>query len=133
LVDFASTDSENNGEFARFEIELENGDGSGGTYDFSSNRYYVISTQLQELYQTQGFTWDAVTVIKIYVCAIVDDEPSENYYIALDALRLENIATTNPLYGLTGYSVVKNTDAVTIIKSPNTSNYIEFRFSVGVT
>jgi hypothetical protein len=59
--------------------------------------------------------------------------PSEDYYIALDALRLENIATTNPLYGLTGYSVVKNTDAETIIKSPNTSNYIEFRFSVGVT
>ena len=48
-------------------------------------------------------------------------------------MRLENIATTNPLYGLTGYSVVKTTDAETIVKSPNTSNYVEFRFSVGVT
>jgi hypothetical protein len=133
LVDFAETDTENTGEFARFEIELENGNGTGGTYDFSTNRYYVASTQLQELYQTQGFTWNAVTVVKIYACAIVSDVPSEDYYIALDALRLENIATTNPLYGLTGYSVVKNTDAETIVKSPNTSNYIEFRFSVGVT
>jgi len=133
LVDFAETDEENAGQFARFEIELENGNGTGGTYDFSTNRYYVASTQLQELYQTQGFTWNAVTVVKIYACAIVSDVPSEDYYIALDALRLENIATTNPLYGLTGYSVVKNTDAETIIKSPNTSNYIEFRFSVGVT
>jgi hypothetical protein len=133
LVDFASTDAETPEEFARFEIELENGNGSGATYDFAANRYYVASTQLQELYQTQGFTWNAVTVVKIYACAIVSDVPSEDYYIALDALRLENIATTNPLYGLTGYSVVKNTDAETIIKSPNTSNYIEFRFSVGVT
>ena len=133
LIDFAETDTENVGEFARFEIELENGNGTGGTYDFSTNRYYVASTQLQELYQTQGFTWNAVTVVKIYACTIVSDVPSEDYYISLDALRLENIATTNPLYGLTGYSVVKNTDAETIIKSPNTSNYIEFRFSVGVT
>jgi hypothetical protein len=133
LIDFAETEAENTGEFARFEIELENGSGTGGTYDFETNRYYVASTQLQELYQTQGFTWNAVTVVKIYACAIVSDVPSANYYIALDALRLENIATTNPLYGLTGYSVVKNTDAETIVKSPNTSNYIEFRFSVGVT
>jgi hypothetical protein len=133
LVDFASTDAENPSEFARFEIELENGSGTGGTYDFSTNRYYVVSTQLQELYQTQGFSWNDVTVVKIYSCAIVADIPSEDYYIALDALRLENIATTNPLYGLTGYSVIKNTNAETIVKSPNTSNYIEFRFSVGVT
>ncbi len=133
LVDFATTDAETPDEFARFEIELENGNGSGATYDFSANRYYVATSQLQELYQTQGFTWNAVTVVKIYACALVSDVPSGDYYIALDALRLENIATTNPLYGLTGYSVVKNIDAETIIKSPNTSNYIEFRFSVGVT
>jgi hypothetical protein len=59
--------------------------------------------------------------------------PSEDYYIALDAMRLENTQTTNPLYGLTGYSVVKNDNAETIIKSPNTSNYVEFRFTVGVS
>lgn len=134
LVDFASTDTANAGEFARFEAELNNSLGTGvDEYDFTTNRYYVISKQLQELYVTQGFTWDAVTVVKIYACAIVSDLPSEDYYIALDALRLENIATINPLYGLTGYSVIKNTDAVTIIKSPNTSNYVEFRFSIGVT
>jgi hypothetical protein len=58
-------------EFARFEIELENGSGTGAVHDFATNRYYVASTQLQELYQTQGFTWNAVTVVKIYACAIV--------------------------------------------------------------
>lgn len=133
LVDFSSTDAESGGEFARFEIELENGSGTGGTYDFENNRYYVATTQLQNLYQTQGFTWDAVTVVKIYACAIVSDNPSDQFYIALDALRLENVSITNPLYGMTGYSVIKNADASTIVKNPNTSNYIEFRFSVGVS
>ena len=59
--------------------------------------------------------------------------PTSDYYIALDALRLENVATVNPLYGLTGYSVIKNDNATAIIKSPNTNNYVEFRFSIGVT
>ena len=98
----------------------------------------MVKKQLQELYTTQNFTWEAVTVVKIYACILEDNGtagpfPSPDYYIALDALRLENIATTNPLYGLTGYSVTKNDTSATIIKSPNTSNYIEFRFSIGVT
>jgi hypothetical protein len=133
LVEFASTDAENAGEFARLEIELDNGSGTGGTYDFSENRYYVITEQLQNLYMTTGFTWDAVTVVKIYTSIQNADVPTGDYYIAYDALRLENVSTINPLYGLTGYSVVKNTDATTIIKNPNTSNYIEFRFTVGVS
>jgi hypothetical protein len=131
LVDFASTDSES-GEYARFEAELVNGTGAG-QYDFTTNRYFVISKQLQELYTSANFTWDAVTVVKIYASALVSTTPSANYYIALDAMRLENIATTNPLYGLVGYSTIQNVNADTIIKSPNTNNYIEFRFSVGVS
>ena len=59
--------------------------------------------------------------------------PSSDYYVSLDAIRLENIATVNPLYGLTGYSVVRTDAAESIIKSPNTNNYVEFRFSIGVT
>ena len=133
LVEFASTDAENTGEYARMEVELNNGSGTGGTYDFETNRFYVITEQLQNLYVTNGFTWDAVTVVKIYTSIQDSDTPTGDYYIAYDALRLENVSTINPLYGLTGYSVVKNADATTIIKNPNTSNYIEFRFTVGVS
>jgi len=133
LVEFASTDAENAGEYARLEIELDNGSGTGGTYDFEENRYYVITEQLQNLYMTTGFTWDAVTVVKIYTSIQNSDVPTGDYYIAYDALRLENVSTINPLYGLTGYSVIKNTNAETVIKNPNTSNYIEFRFTVGVS
>jgi hypothetical protein len=131
MVEFASTETET-AEYARFEAEVID-DGSGGAYDFSTERYFVVTKQLQELYTSANFTWNAVTVVKIYACVIDAGVPSSNYYVALDALRLENIATVNPLYGLTGYSVIQNADASTIIKSPNTSNYIEFRFSVGVT
>ena len=46
---------------------------------------------------------------------------------------LENVSKQNPLYGLVGYSIIQNVDASTIVKSPNTTNYIEFRFSIGVT
>jgi hypothetical protein len=135
LIDFAGTDVADPDVYARFEVNIENGfDG----YDFETNRYFVVKKQLQELHTTQNFTWEAVTVVKIYACVLEDNGtagpfPSPDYYIALDALRLENIATTNPLYGLTGYSVIKNDTSATIIKSPNTSNYIEFRFSIGVT
>ena len=134
LVDFAGTDQTNPSIYARFEVNIE--DGVDG-YDFAANRYFVVSKQLQELYKSQNFTWDAVNVVKIYV-SIFDSlsgglHPTSDYYIALDAMRLENIATVNPLYGLTGYSVIKNDDATTIIKSPNTNNYVEFRFSIGVT
>jgi hypothetical protein len=131
LVDFAETDS-STGQFARFEAELTNGVGVGQE-DFTTNRYFVVSKQLQELYTTANFTWNAVTVVKIYACVIDAGVPSEDYYIGLDAIRLENIATVNPIYGLTGYSIIQNADAETVVKSPNTSNYVEFRFSIGVT
>jgi len=131
MVEFASTETET-AEYARFEAEVID-DSSGGAYDFSTERYFVVTKQLQELYTSANFTWNAVTVVKIYACVIDAGVPSNNYYVALDAMRLENVATINPLYGLTGYSVIQNADASTIVKSPNTSNYIEFRFSVGVT
>jgi hypothetical protein len=131
MVEFASTETET-ADYARFEAEVID-DSSGGAYDFSTERYFVVTKQLQELYTSANFTWNAVTVVKIYACVIDAGVPSSNYYVALDAMRLENVATVNPLYGLTGYSVIQNIDASPIVKSPNTSNYIEFRFSVGVT
>jgi hypothetical protein len=131
LVDFSSTDA-GTGEYARFEAEITNGTGAG-EYDLTESRYVVVSKQLQDLYTSANFTWNAVTVVKIYVSAIDGGAVSDDYYIALDSMRLENVATTNVLYGLTGYSVIQNPTSESIIKAPNTSNYIEFRFSIGVT
>jgi len=58
---------------------------------------------------------------------------NKNYYLALDALRFDNISTVNPIYGLSGYSIIQNADELPIVKSPNTNNYIEYRFILDVT
>jgi len=138
LVDFSSTDGS---EFARFESEINQGSSGNlenSIADFETNRYFIVSKKINELYTSANFTWDVVTTVKIYACVLVEESgpnlvPSGDYYVSLDALRLENISTVNPLYGLTGYTVIKNDNAETIVKSTNTQNYIEFRFSIGVT
>ena len=87
---------------------------------------------MQELYKSSGFTWNSVDVVKIY-CSIIDNGvASSNFYIALDALRLENVSSENPLYGLTGYTIIKNTGAKTILKAANSTSYIEFRFAMDI-
>ena len=129
LVSFENTSGT---QFARLEAEVAD-DSSGGQYDFATERYFVVTKQLQQLYRTSGFDWNAVSVVKVYACVIDGVNPSGNYYVALDALKLENVATVNPLYGLTGYSVIQTAGAATVVKSPNTSNYVEFRFSVDLS
>lgn len=61
------------------------------------------------------------------------DKVNSNYFIALDAIRLDNVSTINPLYGMIGYALVETPGAVTIVKQTNTSNYIEFRFVLDVS
>lgn len=61
------------------------------------------------------------------------EAPTNDFYVALDALRVDNVSTVNPLYGLTGYSIVQNLQEATVVKSPNTNNYIEYRFVLDVT
>lgn len=132
MVEFASVDQSGAGEHARFEVNISNID-NDPTYDFDTNRYFIIKKQLQELVKSSGFSWGAMSIAKIYV-SVLDSlgEPSDKFYVCLDAMRLENIGTQNPLYGLTGYSVIKNINSQTIIKAANSTNFIEFRFAVGV-
>jgi hypothetical protein len=121
------SDAHDGGEYAQFQY-------TGSVT--ADNRYVVAVSQLGDLYKTAGFTWQAVTTAKIYVSI----GNSANYYVTLDGMRLENLYDGNPLYGLTGYSIVRNTYtdsnyvlyAKPIIKNPNTSNYVEFRFGVDV-
>ncbi len=129
MVEFAQSDSVGVGEWARHETVLV--DGEYGV-DFASNRYFVSKKTFQELVKTDGFTWSVVDAVKVYVTVIKDGAISDDYYVCLDALRLENTTSSNPVYGLTGYSVIKNTNAQTIIKSANTTNHIEFRFGMDV-
>jgi hypothetical protein len=198
LVEFVNSDGTQS---AKMEAEATN-----QVYQLSSNRYVVIEKRLDELVYTPTFSWNTVSIIKIYVStlntfiinnkalssnvatlttsaahgmsignritvsgvetdfngtftvtAVTTDTFSYSktydgtvasaavsptgvlevsrpgYFVALDAMRIDNVGTVNPLYGLTGYSIIQNTTAETIIKPPNTNNYIEFRFILDVT
>lgn len=132
VIEFADSDPFGAGEFARLEVNLDHTPGDP-LYDFSQNRYFVVSKQLQQLVKSTGFSWNQMNIAKVYVS--VEDSlgnPSDQYYFNMDALRLENTTTQNPLYGMTGYSVIRAPSAETLIKVANTTNFIEFRFAVGV-
>jgi hypothetical protein len=134
LVEFASTDAIDPDNYARMEIELLKQD-----YNFNQNRYFVSKKTLGELKKSSGFTWSNVSVVKIYASVYEtpedpEDDPilSDNFYISLDGLRFENLSSVTPLYGLSGYSVVRNEEKRTIVKEPNSSNLLEFRFGLGI-
>ncbi len=100
--------------------------------DFTSNRYYVIEKNISDAVQDSGFSWEDITSIKIYSCVVDGGSLSSNYYVGLDAIRVDNISTQNPLYGLVAYTTVKNSTEQPILKASNTNNYIEFRMALGV-
>jgi len=97
------------------------------------NRYLVISKQLSEFSISSGFNWSRVVKVNVYGGVYLDSTTlSEDFYIGLDAIRLENITSENPLYGLTGYSILVTDDQLPIVKLPNTSSLVEFRLGIGV-
>jgi hypothetical protein len=107
-------------------------DSASAAIDFSTNRYYVLEKNISDVVQEDGFSWEDITSVKIYACAVTSNALDDNYYIGLDAIRVDNVTTQNPLYGLTAYTIVKNANEQPILKASNTNNYIEYRMSVGV-
>lgn len=126
IVEFASGEGGEDIQYAAMDIRLVN---SVDGIDFSNNRYFVASQQLQELRKSIGFSWDRVTIIKVYVSVIGESfGRSDQFFVALDGLRIENKTDIHPLYALTGYTAIKNDDGVPIVKSSNSSSFVEFRF-----
>jgi len=110
-----------------------------GTGLFATSRYQVLSLQLSQATftsKTSNFDWKNVRGIRVYAsvesAANYSGSGLTDFAICLDAVRFENKSNTNPLYGLTGYTVV-NTAGIPIVKSQNTNNLIEFKFVVGAT
>jgi len=121
--------------YARMEARVDHVNDDSAS-DFDVNRYFVVNKELKDINITQNFSWKSVDRIKVYAQVLTGASTAntvdDSYYVAIDALRIESKNNLNPAYGLTGYSVIRNADSLPIIKSPNTSNYIEFRFSVDV-
>lgn len=131
LVEFVNADVDQPTIFAKFEVNLNQSDLD---IDFTNNRYFVIKKKLGELIRSASFTWSAVNSVRIYATVIQSGlaTPSPNFYVSLDGLRFENTTIKNPLYGLTGYSVIKTSSGSPVVKESNTSNSIEFSFGLDV-
>jgi hypothetical protein len=113
--------------YARFHGVIDNTD-----QDFLTNRYVVLNKKLSELEKSQNFSWSQVAFSKIYVSVIESGSPTADYYVALDSLKFEYLTSNNPVYGLTGYTIIKNADNATVTKEENAAQSITFRFAVGV-
>jgi hypothetical protein len=96
-----------------------------------SNRYVVVTKKISEFSTSELFSWATVNKIRIYVS--VENDTSEEYYVLLDSIRLDNVTTDNPLYAMVGYSVIKTENALPVLKKENTTNFIEYRFGIGVS
>jgi hypothetical protein len=130
LVQFAETDSDDS-EYASLVVNLDNGT-SSGQWNFTNNRYVVVEKTLDQLNKTTNFSWGSVAYVKIFVCVNNGSTGSDNFYVALDAMRLENISSFNNVYGLTAYTVIKDVAAQPIVKVNNSLSLIEFKYAVGV-
>jgi hypothetical protein len=113
--------------YARFHATIDN-----TQQDFTTNRYVVLNKKLSELEKSQDFSWSQVRFSKIYVSTIKSGNPTADYYVALDSLKFEYLTSNNPIYGLTGYTIIKNANNSTITKEENATQSIAFKFAVGV-
>ena len=130
VIEFLQSEIDTNAGYARLTHEIPSTDLSG------DNRYIVITKDLKDIETSPDFSWTNVRLSRVYVCVYKNDTdvaPSDEYYVAVDAVRFDNINTPNPLYCMSGYSVVDTPLARPIVKIANTSNYIEFRLSLGVS
>lgn len=93
------------------------------SYAFANYRFITSS----------DFSSPNIRVCRILTTVISGGVPSSSHYVAFDGMRIENVTTQNPLYKMTGYSVVKNSTGYPIIKSQNTNSFVEFRFNLGVS
>jgi hypothetical protein len=134
LVEFSSSTIA--GAYSRFEAIVDHSS-SSTQYNFNTNRYFTVSKKIEAMNTTTGFAWKSVDTVKVYAQVLSGASTANTvdgtYYVALDSLRLENKTSYNPLYGLIGYSVVRSADSLPIVKNPNTTGYIEFRFIMDVS
>lgn len=127
IIEFSTPEGLASQQYARFGVHLNSVDN-----DFNNNRYFVASSRLEDMDKSSEFSWTTATNVKIYSSILYDGSFSDNFYLALDAMRLENVSSVTPLYGLTGYTVTKTQSGVPVVKDANTANMLEFRFAMDV-
>jgi len=155
LMEFFKDESNTTSAYAKAQIYVPGAANNGNQY-LNDNKYYVAAWQLSQNIDYSNYSGSsAVTLSKPYVrfYSSTDFSPSEirvcriwvminvgsasspsastNNYISFDGFRIDN-TLENPIYKMSGYSIIKGT-GTPISKLANTNNYIDFRFSLGVS
>jgi hypothetical protein len=105
---------------------------SSFTSSGNPNRYITVTKTLSDFIKDDTFSFANINLIKINVSVISSGSATQNYFVVLDGIRLDNISTVNPLYSMIGYNVITTQNGLPILKSENTNNYVEYRFGIGV-
>lgn len=98
--------------------------------DFNNSRYVIVEKTIGDIRKESNFSLANINSIRIYTSVLNSGTPTSDYYVLYDGLRLDNITTINPLYSLVGYTVIKTDTGYPIEKLANSTNYIEYRFSI---
>lgn len=125
FIEFFKNENITTSAFAKAEIYIQ---GS----ELATNKYKAYSFPISDLITSTDFTAADIRTARISTSIVKSGSPSSNFYICYDGFRLDNISTINPVYKLTGYSIVRTSDGHPIIKYENTNNYIDFRFNLGI-
>jgi len=104
-------------------------DGLGAPYD---GEIKVTSVTDDGDLSDYSVSFDLVDADQTSTASGTASAPSNRFYLSLDGFRLENLTSQNPLYGMTGYSVIRTDTGQPITKEPNTSNIVEFRYGMDV-
>ena len=129
LIEFYKNETSTTSGYAKAEIEID------GT-DFTGDRYKVIEIPISDLITSPDFSSAQVRLARIFASVVYTDggeqKTSPVHYVELEGIRIENTTSSNPIYGMVGYSAVRTSDGQPIYKYTNTNNYIEFRFNLDV-
>jgi hypothetical protein len=102
------------------------------TFDSKVNRYVLATRKISQFVKDTNFSFANINLVKIYTCVVVNGEPSPNFYVIYDGMKIDNISSLNPLYSMVGYTAVQTSNGYPILKPESTSNYIEYRLGIGV-
>jgi len=102
--------------------------------DFASSRYVVVSWQLKDFSIGTQFNWNHFDTVELFVQTLNSGGTYDDSYVAFDGLRLDNVNTENPLYGMTAYSRLKNgyESGALLEKAENSQGYIEYRLGANI-
>jgi hypothetical protein len=155
LMEFYKNESNTTSAYAKAQIYVPGAAFNGNQY-LNDNKYYVAGWELSQnidysnysgssavtlsrpyirFFSSTDFSASEIRVCRIWVMVnngnATTPVASTDNYISFDGFRIDN-TLENPTYKMSGYSLIKGT-GTSISKLANTNNYIDFRFSLGVS